>query len=72
MRFFKINEVCENSVVREKLIERFSKNENYLELEMPQWIYLNEFGDPELISWWDFMYQNHNLIPNEKFRIILD
>ena len=72
MRFFKMNEVCENSVVRKKLIERFSKNENYLELEMPQWIYLNEFNDPELISWWDFMYQNHNLIPGEKFRITLD
>lgn len=73
MKIFKIEDVCDKlgfADLRDTLINHYKVfNENFLKLEMPQWMQLNEFGDPDLIKWWDAMYRTYNLIPCETFYI---
>jgi len=68
MKIFHLTEICPNKELAQEVINRY-EDVNFC-IEVPQWIYINEFEPDDWASWWDEIYRKYNLLPGEQFTII--
>lgn len=67
-KVFRLCDICSSNEFARKVINRY-EDVNF-HIEMPQWIYINEFEPDDWASWWNKLYQEYKLLPGECFTII--
>ncbi len=71
-KVFYLNEICPNKDFAQKIITRYSGiGSTQFIVEMPQWMYINEFEPNDWATWWSDIYRNYHLVPGEKITIII-